>query len=36
MKAGDRVMNYEIRHFDMPLFHFSAAEESNDPGIKIK
>lgn len=28
-------MNYEIRHFDMPLLRFSAAEDSNDPDIKI-
>lgn len=28
-------MNYEIRHFDMPLLRFSAAEDSNDPDIRI-
>ena len=28
-------MNYEIRHFDIPLLRFSAAEDSNDPDIKI-
>ena len=29
-------MNYEIRHFDMPLLRFSAAEDSNNPDIKIR
>ena len=34
-RNGRKTMNYELRHFDMPLLRFSATEDSNTPEIKI-
>lgn len=32
---GGLCMNYELKHYDLSLVHFSATEDNNTPEIKI-